>query len=299
MALKLKRLLVPFLLVSSFITLLTNCEFLHPQPDSVNLPPPKEEVKAPKREGAITHKNCLFKCPLGTASDNIIVDHDAILLSSNRKTKFADWVAYKITSSYINGPERKRNWAKDPKIDVQFTFTPQDYKGMSQEPYNFDRGHQAPLASFKNHPKWHVVNYLSNITPQKKDLNRGPWKNLESAERKLVKQHEEAYVLTGPYYDKANIIKGPPIKRLKYVIPSGYWKVIAIRNGSDIKAAGFIFPQNVPPKDNYCRYLVNIPAIEKRTGLKFFDGKVLPQEATLKNEIGCWQDMKRVPVPIH
>ena len=74
----------------------------------------------------------------------------------------------------MRGPKRERNWAKDPKIDIRYTFTPPDYKGMSQEPYFFDRGHQAPLASFKNHPKWYVLNYLSNITPQKKDLNRGP-----------------------------------------------------------------------------------------------------------------------------
>lgn len=299
MALKIKKFLVPFLLASTFITFLTSCETLHPQPVFINLPPTREEieeVQESKKEAAIIHRNCLLRCPLGAASDNIIVDHDAIVLSSNRKTKFADWVAYKVAAKDINGPERKRNWAKDPKIDVQFTFTRQDYKGMSYEPYFFDRGHQAPLASFKNHPKWHVVNYLSNITPQKKDLNRGPWKNLESAERKLIKQYDEAYVLTGPYYDKNNIVKGPPIERFNYVIPSGYWKVIAIKEGGEIKTASFIFPQSAPLRDGYCKYLASVPEIEQSTGLKLFDGSALSQASTLKNEIGCGLSGKKATI---
>ena len=142
-----------------------------------------------KSEKFTYHDNCLGSCPTGAANDNIIVDHDVIILSSNKETKFADWVAYKVTPANINGPERKRNWAKDPKIDAQFTLIPSDYKGMSEAPYFFDRGHQAPLAAFKNHNKWYVVNYLSNITPQKKNLNRGAWKALESTERKFAKHY--------------------------------------------------------------------------------------------------------------
>src|SRR5262249_44957138 len=145
-----KRFLIPFLLASLFIAFLSNYEFPSPQSEFVNVSLSKEEVKEPNKEEGIIHKNCLFRCPSGTAADNTLVNHDAIILSSNKKTKFADWVAYKVTVDYIQGPERKRNWAKDPKIDGQFTFTPQDYKGMSKEPYFFDRGHQAPLASFKN-----------------------------------------------------------------------------------------------------------------------------------------------------
>ncbi len=296
MMLKLKRLLVPFLLASILGTFLSNCEVLPPLPEFAYVPPSREEALEPKTEDAIVHQNCLLKCPLGTASDNIVVDHDAIILSSNRKTKFADWVAYKVAANDINGPERKRNWTKDPKIDLQYTFTPQDYKGMSQEPYFFDRGHQAPLGSFKNHPKWHVVNYLSNITPQKRNLNRGPWKNLESAERKLVKHYENAYVLTGPYYDNKNIVKGPSIARFAYRIPSGYWKVIAIKQGGEIKTASFIFPQSALIRDSYCKYLASVPEIEQSTGLKLFDGCILSTESTLKNEIGCGPSGKKVTI---
>lgn len=292
---KFKRFVIPFFLTIAFVIYFSNSEFLLPQPETTKtlVKPDLQEFK--KQEGII-HSNCLYKCPSGAAIDNILVNHDIIILSSNKKTKFADWVSYKVIPDNINGPERKRNWAKDPKIDIEFTFTPQDYKGMSKEPYFFDRGHQAPLASLRNHPKWYVLNYLSNITPQKKDLNRGPWKKLESAERNLVKQFGKAYVLTGPYYEKNNILQGPLIERFNYTIPSGYWKIISIKKDGKIKTASFMFSQNVSLKGNYCKYIVSVPDIEKSTGLKFFDGKVLHTESTLSKEIGCNKSDRRVTI---
>lgn len=283
-----KKLFFPFLIASAFIACSTDYWLSHPQPQVLYSSPSTEAVKKEaKEEGTIIHKNCLLKCPSGAALDNIIVDHDVLILSSNRNTKFADWVAYQVTPDFIEGPKRERNWTKDPKIDVQYTFIPSDYKGMSQKPYFFDRGHQAPLASFKNHPKWHALNYLSNITPQKKDLNRGPWKDLESAERKLVDHYGITYVLTGPYYDRNNIIKSPPSIRIDYIIPSGYWKIIAVKDGGGIKTVSFIFSQNTPIRDHYCNHLVNILDIEKKTGLRFFDGKPTLKDSALKEKIGC------------
>jgi len=237
-----------------------------------------------RAEGGIIHDNCLERCPSGSPEDNILVDHGVIFLSSNPTTKFADWVAYKTLPSYITGAEKhSRNWAQDPKIDAQFTFTPQDYAGMSKEPYLFDRGHQAPLGSFKNHPKWYVVNYLSNITPQKKFLNQGPWNNLEAAERKLLAKYEATYTLTGPYYDKNQSVEGPSIERFEYVVPSGYWKIISVKEGNQIKTAHFIFPQNVAFKDDYCSFLATAPSIEQLTHLKFH----VPEGLSLRKELGC------------
>ena len=242
-----------------------------------------------KSEQVIYHDNCLENCPAGAANDNIIVDHEAIVLSSNKDTKFADWVAYKVVPANINGPERKRNWAKDPKIEAQFTFIPSDYKGMNEDPYIFDRGHQAPLAAFKSHNKWYVVNYLSNITPQKKNLNRGTWKKLESAERKLAKYYGEIYVLTGPLYVKKKEIKGPFNKRINYTIPSGYWKIISFKKDIVIEAVSFVFPQEAPLNANYCQYISKVSEIEKASGLEFFNSKMNLQEENLLAEVGCAQ----------
>lgn len=235
----------------------------------------------------IINKNCLVSCPIGTSLTNIMVDHDAIVLSSNKETKFADWVAYLSKTDYMHGPKRDRNWAKDPKIDKEYTFIPRDYQGMSVEPFLFDRGHQAPLASFKNHPKWFVVNYLSNITPQKKYLNQGPWQRLETAERDLVEEHGEAFVMTGPYYNEKEIVKGPSIKRIGYIVPSGYWKIIAIQEEGKIWTVAFSFSQSASRSDNYCKAIVPLSKIEESTGLKFFGNNPVSESYILKKDIGC------------
>jgi len=45
-----------------------------------------------------------------------------------------------------------------------------------------------------------LFNYLSNITPQAKDLNQGAWKNLEEAVRGAVGFRESLYIITGTLY---------------------------------------------------------------------------------------------------
>lgn len=265
--------------------LLTGCTTLSPKTDRFRAAPLK--LEEPR-----THPNCLGKCPIGKDKNNIVVDHDAIILSSNKATKFADWVAYKIIPSYFKGPKRKRKWEKDPKIDAQYTFIAEDYKGLTQAPYNYDRGHQAPLGSLKNHPKGHVVMYLSNSTPQARNLNQGSWNDVEKQERKLAHHHGKVYVVTGPFYDKNNTIKTPIFKRINYTIPSGYWKIIAVQNRSGaVKYASFIFPQSTPYKDDYCKYLAKLAAVEKLSGLKFFSDELVVKDESLQHEIGC----KRLP----
>ena len=44
---------------------------------------------------------CLHGCPSGSPASNDIVIRNGYLLSSNNATKFADWVAYRVTKSAI------------------------------------------------------------------------------------------------------------------------------------------------------------------------------------------------------
>ena len=285
-----KTKLLRHLVVWSLISTLTGCQQMVDKTmlahvDESHTIPHGQPLTSP--DEPIFHDNCLGQCPTGADKSNIVVNHDAIILSSNVTTKFADWVAYKITVKYLEGPERKRNWAKDPVLDPAFTFIPKDYQGMSAAPFNFDRGHQAPLAAFRGHQKWFVVNYLSNITPQRKYLNQGSWNILESKERRMAKEHGDVYVLTGPYYDTRQPIEGPAQRRIDYIIPSGYWKIISVHNDNGRESLGFIFPQDTPRQANYCDYIRSINDIEILTHLYFFNDNMPVQEHNLKDKIGC------------
>jgi endonuclease G len=139
--------------------------------------------------------HCLMSCPSGAPSTNQIIAREIYTLSNNGSRKFADWVAYAVTASSI-GPTRPRDWKPDPLLAADATLEPEDY-AEANATVGTDRGHQAPLASFTGTTHWKDTNLLSDITPQKADLNQGPWERLESAERALPRQSGVAAVFYG------------------------------------------------------------------------------------------------------
>ncbi len=114
---------------------------------------------------------CLHGCPTGAPLQDQIVAHHILILANNPRTKFADWVAYRITRDTL-GSQCKRRWERDPDISPDNTLEPSDYFGIKKA-LDSDRGHQAPLASLCGSPYWNEADYLSNITPQKSILNEG------------------------------------------------------------------------------------------------------------------------------
>lgn len=210
---------------------------------------------------------CLMGCPVGTPETNRVVDHGALRLSNNAETKFADWVAYVVSRETL-GPSRPRNWARDPELPEAETLSPEDYEGANAV-LHVDRGHQAALASLAGTTGWRATNYLSNITPQKSELNQGAWERLEAAERNLARQGIKVHVVTGPLHERPM----PPLPQAQraHRVPSGYWKVIAVQGaGAEIDAAGFIMEQETPRDADYCAGQVPIIDIERRTGVKLF-----------------------------
>jgi endonuclease G len=166
---------------------------------------------------------------------------------------------------------QERKWMTDPWLDESETLEarPDDYRDAPGQ-LDIDRGHQAPLASFKGTYDWWETNYYSNITPQKSDLNQGPWKDLEESVRDLARAGSVVYVMTGPLYE------GPtaplPNADEPHTVPSGYWKIVAVQPtaGYDsIRVAGFIFDQDTPRDADVLDYLVTVDEVEQRSGLDF------------------------------
>lgn len=227
--------------------------------------------------------NCSTGCPLGGGT--LTLHRQAYTLNNNGSTKFANWVAYKITkNTFAIG--RPRNWKTDPDVPADETLSPVDYRGANAA-LKMDRGHQANLASMGGVSDWQTLNYLTNITPQKSDLNQGAWARLEDQERNLSKKTEvdTVYVTTGPLYEK-NMGSLPGTNK-DHTIPSGYWKVIFTGSTpADGLYAAFIMEQDTPRSANFCDFQVTVNEIERRSGLTLWNG--LPQElqTKLKSEKG-------------
>lgn len=227
---------------------------------------------------------CMYGCPSGSPLTNDIIIRDIYILSSNDSTKFADWVAYCVTKDTI-GQTQKRTWKPDPWLADDETLEPEDYDGAFAA-LKTDRGHQAPLASFTATPNWKATNYLSNITPQKSELNQGPWKKLEDAVRALAKKPDTSaiYVTTGPLYERE--MPALPNADESHKVPSGYWKIISTEKNGIIKVAAFLFDQEAERRAKFCeqRFISSVRMIESKTGLNFFPA--LPEKEQEELETG-------------
>lgn len=244
-----------------------------------------EPTNAPRPHpvGGQSFDNCSVGCPSGGSP--FTLNRQAYTLNNNGSTKFANWVSYKITKeSPASG--RPRNWKTDPDVPAGETLDPVDYNGANVA-LKIDRGHQTNLASMGGVPDWQSLNYLSNITPQKSDLNQGPWARLEDQERNISKDPaiDEVYVATGPLYE--HFVGTLPGTNKVHTIPSGYWKIIFVgplpENGL---YASFVMNQETPRNANFCAYQINVEQIEERSGLTFWSDLPLPVQTVLKSRQG-------------
>ena len=227
--------------------------------------------------------HCPKGCPTGTDDTNDLVVREVYALSSNDTTKFADWVAYRVTKETIGSSNSlKRTWKADPLLESAETLEPDDYKGANKS-YRYDRGHQAPLASFAGTVYWRSTNYLSNITPQIEDLNQGPWKMLESAVRHAAYHADQLYVLTGTLHDDAQMPRLPKSDE-DHQVPTGYWKVVSNANG---RMTAFIFAQKSARESDYCSFRVAVMDVERRSGLDLFPRETSWPLGNLDSELGC------------
>lgn len=210
-----------------------------------------------KAGAEILSVHCPIGCPKSPVRNDLIFGH-LYAASNNPETKFADWVAYEVNVTNF-GPSPGRKWASDPLLDESETLEEPDYKKASNQ-LGIDRGHQAPLASFAGSSYWPELNYLSNITPQAKDLNQGPWKKLEEAIRGAVSYGNSLFVITGPLYERD--MSSLPESDETHRMPSGYFKVVYRKNG---EAAAFIMDQSAPRGANYCQSSVDLSVVTERS----------------------------------
>ena len=108
---------------------------------------------------------------------------------------------------------------------------------------------------------------------QKHSLNNGKWKELEARIRNFVKAKEEAWVISGPIFQKAADADIQKIGRVW--VPTHCYKIVAYNDGGELKAVGFIM-RNDNETANLADYVYKIKDIETVTGLDFFNK--LPEE---------------------
>lgn len=222
-----------------------------------------------------------------------LIGHGAIYISYNEDHEQANWVEHIIVPAVNVGNLPRTNDFRIDSLVKSGTAVKADYWYSG-----YDRGHLAPSADFRWSKRAISESYMySNMSPQKPELNREIWANLESFLRKHVwVNNEQLYVVTGPVLESGldQITQGPN----KLSIPKKFFKVIMDLEGEEIKGIGFIMPNEKCEKD-IIDYAYTIDEIENLTGIDFFPGldKMSAQKIESTFDFGKWEILKEGEVP--
>lgn len=196
-------------------------------------------------------------------ADDEIVRHEGYTLRFRDEYKVADWVAYPLLAYEVIGDASRKNEPFKPDPDVSTgSALPTDYTRSG-----YDRGHLAPAADFKFSQRMMGESfYMSNMTPQAPQFNRGIWSELESLVRTWAVRDNGLYVITGPVLKPGLPTIG---KTNDIAVPEQFYKVILYCNSPEVRMIGFLLNNegsNRPLTD----FVVPVDQIERVSGIDFF-----------------------------
>lgn len=209
-----------------------------------------------------------------TSKTSLLI-HDLFIISFDNNKKFARWIAYQLSPGIMQGHiVAKRNYVPDSFLSKDVSLSKRNYRGAAK--FGYQRGHLAPVGSFKNSRFIYQAQYLSNIAPQKKGLNQGPWHKLEQAIRAFVTQGNEIKILTGLLYGDTSYGQAynsqarplwPAVNGVIKILPSGFWKIVFFKAKNQVQVCSFLMPQEIKSKKSLKKYVSSLAQLKKHTGL--------------------------------
>lgn len=196
-----------------------------------------------------------------------ILDREGFALGYLNRHGQAAWVIYRLTRARLTARpvERCGSFRRDPALPAE-SVTPADYRRSG-----YDRGHLAPAADMAFSARaMRESFFMSNISPQKREFNRGIWKRLEQQVRRFALHEGEIMVITGPVLPQEKTVT---IGRNKITVPPRYYKVIYDLTPPR-KMIAFLLPAEGSSRPLQ-EFAVTVDEVEKATGLDFFS--LLPQ----------------------
>lgn len=180
----------------------------------------------------------------------------------SEKKKNPIWVAYRLDS--FKGQNKLQRLTK-------FMTDLRTKSKVNQRIYSktgYDKGHMCPNSAIaaRYGKRGQAETFLmSNICPQKPDLNRKVWERLERLEEAYANKFGGIWVITGPIFDQHVELLGNQIE-----IPDAFFKILVDEDKGRMRVLPFIVPQNVTGKEILNSFLTSIDEIEKQTNLDFF-----------------------------
>ena len=152
----------------------------------------------------------------------------------------------------------------------------------------YDRGHMVPnfvIANQYGSLAQMETFLMSNMCPQKADLNQKSWAQLEKFVTLLAEERDHVFVFAGPIFgDDPQLVERGESRKIQ--IPDAFYKIIVdtdreftinFDTGSipKVEIISYIFPQDTPADADFRdreKFGASVDEIEERTGLDFFPG---------------------------
>lgn len=158
------------------------------------------------------------------------------------------------TVAASRGLPREGEFHSEPALPEAEQAELQDYARSG-----FDRGHMAPSGDMPDQDAQQESFSLANMVPQAPKLNRGIWEGIESAVRRLAEREGDIYVVTGPIFSGAELLRVGNV-----IVPSHTFKaVMSVRRG----LAAVYVAKNV---DSAPWAVINMAQLADLTGLNVF-----------------------------
>ncbi|NLR92200.1 DNA/RNA non-specific endonuclease [Flammeovirga agarivorans] len=207
-----------------------------------------------------------------------VIEHTFYTIGYNEIHEQSAWVAYELTKEELyKVADRKNNFRADNTVSTKSAELV-DYKGTG-----YDRGHLAPAAdmSFSEQAMSESF-YLSNMSPQEPEFNRGIWKNLEEQIRYWTYDKQNLYIITGPVLEDNLKTIGPN----EISVPDYYYKIALYADtlNNTYSAIAFLLPNK---KGEYplSHYIVSVDSIENLTQMNFFSGISLSIQESFESNV--------------
>lgn len=169
------------------------------------------------------------------------------------------WSAEKLTAeAVVHARELARvdDFHADEHLSSRDRSTLDDYRRSG-----FDRGHMAPSGDMPT-PEAQAESYtLANIVPQRRELNRYLWSDIEADVRRLARRYAAVYVVTGPVFAGAELDS----LRGRVAVPTSTYKAVYIPGQG---AAAYVATNTPQPH----LAVLTIDQLAKATGIDPFPG---------------------------
>ena len=250
------------------------------------------EPDAPTSEPRGPHLALGVPAPLSRAKPDpadehlMLKPHYALLYSSARGGP--SWVSWSLDATWFGDAPRHRGrfLVDDTLPEGAYRATHDDYTNTG-----FDRGHMVRSEERTRSVEDNKVTFLlTNILPQRHELNAGPWLRLEERCQELAQKERRALHLVagGLYGDRPDIIgKG-------VAVPEAFYKIVVVldrgQGARDVTPAtrviAVIMPNSASIQDEgWARYRVSVDEIERRAGFDFLTAVPPPVQKVIEARV--------------